>query len=325
MRLRFSAPVCLFAAVMVLSGASPGWAGTLRFFAVGDLPYLPAEADQLRDLFDRAVAEGTPFLIHVGDIKAGNAPCSDTNLFEIADIFRAQPVPVVYTPGDNEWTDCHRESAGGLDPLMRLARVREVFYGDQGVLRLDRLGAERATGDDGRAYPENYAFVWDDVVFVSLHIVGSNNGYRAADPAAVAEFEARDAANLRFLQEAATLANAREAKAMVLMFQANPLFANPLAEGDGPPHGFVGLQRALVDLMAIYPGPVLSIHGDTHWFKHDRPLIDPATGEPFERFVRTEVPGSPLVGGLWIDIDPQADEPFGITPVYPESRDRLMP
>ncbi len=325
MRLRFSASVCLFATVVILSGASPGWTGTLRFFAVGDLPYLPAEADQLRDLFDRAVAEGTPFLIHVGDIKAGKAPCSDTNLFEIADIFRAQPVPVVYTPGDNEWTDCHREDAGAHDPLMRLARVREVFYGDQGVLRLERLGAERATGDDGLAYPENIAFMRDEILFVALHIVGSNNGYRPADPAAVAEFEARDAANRRFLHETVVLANARTARAMVLMFQANPLFANPLVEGDDPPYGFVGLQRALVELMDAYPGPVLAIHGDTHRFKHDRPLIDPATGESFGRFVRAEVPGSPVVGGLWIDIDPQADEPFGITPVYPVSRDRLMP
>lgn len=325
MRLRFNARVCLFAAAMILTGASPAWAGTLQFFAVGDLPYLPAEADQLRDLFDRAVAEGTPFLIHVGDIKAGKAPCSDANLFEIAGIFRAQPVPVVYTPGDNEWTDCHREGAGAHDPLVRLARVREVFYGDEGVLRLDRLGAERATGDDRLAYPENIAFMREDILFVTLHIVGSNNGYRAGDPAAVAEFEARDAANLRFLREAAVLANVRDAHAMVLMFQANPLFANPLLEGAGPPHGFVGFQRALVDLMGVYPGPVLAIHGDTHRFKHDRPLIDPATGEPFSRFVRTEVPGSPLVGGLWIDIDPQGDEPFGITQVYPVSRDRLMP
>jgi hypothetical protein len=320
MRLLFAVLRVLRAALLILVFASPGWSGTLRFFAVGDLPYFPAETDQLRDLFDMAVAEGTPFLIHVGDIKAGSASCTDANLSEIAGLFRAQPVPVVYTPGDNEWTDCHRKGAGAEDPRARLARVREVFYDDPGVLRLDRLGVMRGEDADGRAYPENYAFMHEGVLFVALHVVGSNNGYRPGDAATVAEFEARDRANVGFLRSAADLANARNAIAVVLMFHANPLF-----EKVRPAQGFVGLRRALVDLMDAYPGPVLVVHGDTHRFKHDRPLIDPRTGRPFERFVRTEVPGSPVVGGLWISVDPMADESFGIMPFYPVSRDRLMP
>ena len=35
---------------------------------------------------------------------------------------------VVLTPGDNEWTDCHRVAAGEYQPLERLAKLREVFY-----------------------------------------------------------------------------------------------------------------------------------------------------------------------------------------------------
>ena len=35
---------------------------------------------------------------------------------------------VVYTPGDNEWTDCHRRSNGGYDPLERLGKIRQLFY-----------------------------------------------------------------------------------------------------------------------------------------------------------------------------------------------------
>ena len=307
------------AALLVLLSAASARAETLRFFAAGDLPYFAAETEQLRDLFDTAEAEGTPFLIHVGDIKSGSSPCTDVNLKEVADLFRARAVPVVFTPGDNEWTDCHRERAGAEDPLERLARVREIFYGDPGVLRLDRLRVVRGEGADATDYPENYSFMRDGVLFVTIHVVGSNNGYAPDDPAAVAEFEARDVANVRFLRQATALAAERDATAMVIVFHANPQF-----EKAHPARGFVRLRRALVELMGAYPGPVLAIHGDTHRFKHDRPLIDPATGEPFKRFVRTEVPGSPVVGGVWVNVDPRAEEPFEVSEMYPISRDRLM-
>ncbi len=103
---------------------------------------------------------------------------------------------------------------------------------------------------------------------------------------------------------------------MVLMFQANPLFHQRQS-----PAGFGALHRGLVQLMADYPGPVLLLHGDTHSVKHDRPLIDPGTGESFNRFVRAEVPGSPVVGGLWISVDPDAGEAFGVEEVYPDALD----
>ncbi|MEU6787396.1 hypothetical protein ABZ912_50105 [Nonomuraea angiospora] len=32
--------------------------------------------------------------------------------------------PFVLTPGDNEWTDCHRTAAGGYAPTERLDAVR---------------------------------------------------------------------------------------------------------------------------------------------------------------------------------------------------------
>ena len=35
---------------------------------------------------------------------------------------------MIYVPGDNEWTDCHRANNGGYDPLERLAFLRAMFY-----------------------------------------------------------------------------------------------------------------------------------------------------------------------------------------------------
>lgn len=286
----------------------------LRFFAVGDLPYHQAEVEPLRRLLTTAVAEGTPFIVHVGDIKAGSAPCTDANLQAIAALFQEQPVPVLYTPGDNEWTDCHRAAAGGLDPLARLARVREVFFGDPAVLRRAELGAI----GQGTDYPENAYFLRSGVLLVALHVVGSNNGYDRARPASVAEAEAREAANRDFLRRALGVAEAEGARALMILIQANPLFER----GRGP-RGFRGFKDDLIALLGRFPGPVLLLHGDTHRFRHDRPLIDPATGTPFERLVRVEVPGSPTVGGVWTKVDPEAPEPFAADPVYAVSLDVL--
>ena len=302
--------LCLLLAL----GTTAAAAEALRFFAVGDLPYREEEKGPFQDLLAAAAAEQPPFVVHVGDIKAGSAPCTDANLHEMAALFRGQPVPVIYTPGDNEWTDCHRERAGGLDPLVRLERVREVFYGDPQVLRRDALGATH----QGPRYPENAFFLHSGVMLIALHVVGSNNGHDRARPASVAELETREAANRAFLGRALTIAEAQGVRALVVLIHANPLFER----GRGP-RGFRGFKDDLIDLLGRFPGPVLLLHGDTHRFKHDRPLIDPATGSPFDRLVRVEVPGSPMVGGVWITVDPDAPEPFAVDPIYSVSLDAL--
>ena len=286
----------------------------LRFFAVGDLPYSPSEMEPLRALLAAGATGGSPFLIHLGDIKGGSTPCTDENLNEIAELFRAQPVPVVYSVGDNEWTDCGRAAAGGLDPRVRLNRVREVFFGDPSVLRLGGLEPIR----DARAFPEIYAFVRNGVLVVVLHVVGSNNGLDRSDTVATAESVGRDRENRRFLERVLASPEGHRARALVLAIQADPLFES----AKGPP-GFRGFKEQLVDLMRTFSKPVLLIHGDTHRFRRDRPLIDPVRGVPFERLVRVEVPGSPTVGGVWVTVDPDAQEPFAADPVYAVSLDEL--
>src|SRR3712207_9494370 len=49
-------------------------------------------------------------VVHVGDIKKGSTVCSDAYFVFVRDAFETFEDPVVYTPGDNEWTDCHRRS-----------------------------------------------------------------------------------------------------------------------------------------------------------------------------------------------------------------------
>ena len=286
----------------------------LRFFAIGDVPYSDAEYGQMAALMAGAVRAGTPFIIHVGDIKGGGQPCSDARNSRIAHLFRAQPVPVLYTPGDNEWTDCHRHSAGSLDPLQRLTALRKAFFTDPDVLHRGRLHAVVPE----RHYPENAYVLRDGVLIALIHVVGSGNNRRPGDGAAMAELAERSRANHALLQRAVAAARLLEARALVVVFHANPALEQPQ-----PPPGYVPLHQDLRMVLKDFGGPVLVIHGDTHHYRFDQPFLDLGSGEPVPRLWRLEVPGSPLVGGVWVDVDTAAAEPFKVDPVYPSALDAL--
>jgi len=289
-------------------GSTPQPDGVLRFFALGDLPYSDTEHEQMKGLMQRAVRGGSPFIVHVGDIKGGGEPCTDRRNAQVARLFRMQPVPVLYTPGDNEWTDCHRLSAGAHDPLERLAALRTTFFADPAVLRRLDLGMEVPEA----LFPENGYFIRDGVLLALVHVVGSGNHHRPGHPAPGAELTARSAANRALIEQAISAANQAEARAFVLIFHANPSL-----ERSRPPVGFRPLHEDLRQVLAGFPGPVLAIHGDTHEFRLDQPLKDLRTGAPIARFWRLEVPGSPLAGGVWVSVEAAgAAEPFSVDVVY---------
>ena len=293
-----------FLLVAVAAQAQP-----VRFFALGDAPYSDGEMVYLRTLLQDASTQSPPFIIHIGDIKGGSQPCSDARIQGVADLFREQPAPVFYTPGDNEWTDCHRRRAGARDPLERLAVLRQIVFADADVLH---TGALQPVVPDP-AYPENLYFSVDGVLFVLMHVVGSNNNLKPKNGGAMAEFKARAAANRALLERAAAAANAMQAHALVLAFHANPLF-----EEQGLRRGFIPVKQDLRRLLAGYLGPVLLIHGDTHSFRFDHPLTD-ADGNPIQRFSRLEVPGSPFVAGVWVTVDADATPVFDVQVVYPNA------
>jgi hypothetical protein len=59
--------------------------------------------------------------------------CADEYFAAIRKNFDTFTLPLVYTPGDNEWTDCHRTNNGAYGPLGRLDKVRETFFPKPGT------------------------------------------------------------------------------------------------------------------------------------------------------------------------------------------------
>lgn len=304
--------ICLWIGTVALSliGAveiSQAQESSFRFLATGDLPYSDVQEPKFRDLLQQSETEDFAFLMHVGDFKAQAQPCSDENFIKIRDLFQAYPKPVVYTPGDNEWTDCH---GVGADPLERLEKVRELFYEDKNTLRLEKLGVQfqSATPQYSR-YVENYRFTKSGVLFVVVHVAGSNNNRRNNDAAAMNEYKLRVEANQAFLKQSFAEAVKMDAKAVAVVIHANPDFET------GKKNGFVDFRATMNDFLSSYDKPVVCIHGDTHYYRIDKPFKG-KDKKTFMKFTRLEVFGSPNVAGVAVTVDPADPLVFSYRPYY---------
>jgi hypothetical protein len=112
--------------LLCLTGAAPAALAQSRafeFVAMGDMPYTPEDYAKVDHLIDAINARKPALVIHVGDIISGRAECSDENLTRSARQLERIEAPLIYTPGDNEWTDCHRPLGGRFDPLERLVKL----------------------------------------------------------------------------------------------------------------------------------------------------------------------------------------------------------
>jgi hypothetical protein len=287
------------------------------FFAIGDVPYInygiAGNAADMEERFANLIAAinaARPvFTVHVGDIKGGGSPCTDANLARVLGFFSQFEDALVYTPGDNEWTDCHRRSNGGHDPLKRLERVREIFF----AAPRRSLGARpiplAAQSDEKvhSAYVENARWERGGVVFVTLHAVGSNNNLDSR-PGAKEEFTARDAANAAWLRLAFAQARKTSARGVVLFMQADPFLPALTLMGSG----FNGLLAAFVEETSAFARPVLLIHGDGHEYLVDQPLR--REGATVTNFTRVQVFGDQEVHAVRVRVGAAGEPVFSVAP-----------
>ena len=293
----------LAATLLLLAGcarhAAPPAAGSFSFALIGDAPYSagaePGFERMLRQIVDDPSVR---FVLHAGDLKGSGEPCSDELLRRRVAQLQAVRTALVYTPGDNEWTDCHREGAGGYPPLERLDVLRRLAWPDPGR----SMGQAPLAVQSQAGFPENVQFTYGRVAFVSLHVTGSNNGLEPWGTQAAAQraaFAGREAADLAWLEAAFARARADEAIGVVVLMQANPQFELP--PGHARRAGFEAILAALARLAAGFGRPVLLLHGDGHLFIDDRPLA--AASPPVPNLRRVQAFGHPFVQWIRIEVD----------------------
>lgn len=301
-----------------------------RFVAIGDMPYYTRnDPDKEFQKFDRLIKKinmetNTSFTVHVGDIKSGSTPCSDEAFQKVLDRFQSFEAPLVYTPGDNEWTDCHRQNNGAYDPLERLSKVRSMFFPvpgkSLGKTKLEVESQSKVMAEKYAKYVENVRFVMNGVLFVTTHVVGSNNNFEPRDRNAAMEFFERDAANVAWLDAAFAKAKAENLKAVVIMAQADLYDIRQKWPAIPSASGFIGTVKAIERGSKLFGRPILYVHGDEHRFVVDRMVGTDL--KPIPNTMRLQVYGASQVHGVLVMVEPDTPGVFGFVPlIVPENGD----
>ena len=325
-------------ALSLISCASSGPASPVSKMQIysfglwGDMPYKKAGDDSKLPAVLKSINQSDiAFSLYDGDIKDGSSKCTDNIYTEALAMFNSMTQPVVYIPGDNEWTDCHRSNNGGYDGLERLAHLRRVMFPTTTSLGQSPLPLEHQ-GKLGEKFVENIRFSHGPVVFVGLNIPGSNNnvvlsakecGKKSARTpaqcdASNAEYLERDAANVTWLEQGFAAAKAQQARGIVVVFQADPGFDLPETEDEDESlqpqfSGYRNFIAQVVKQTEGFNGQVLLVHGDTHFFKVDKPLYSPTKVLP--NLTRLQTFGSPSLHWVKVTVDPSSDALFTIQPV----------
>ncbi|HKS44844.1 MAG TPA: metallophosphoesterase [Amycolatopsis sp.] len=277
------------------------------FAVIGDIPYGDAQIAAFPKVVAQINADpAVQWVDHLGDIKSGSTVCSDEYFQLIKADFDQFADPLVYTVGDNEWTDCHRPNNGGYNPLERLAKIRQVFFPQPGHT-LGRQGA-RVLSQAGQGIPEDVRWERAGVAFAALHIVGSDNslapwtGNTAPTPEQTAEVLGRTAAVIQEIHETFAGARARHAKAVALLTQADMFDPTVPSPKFADYYGFQPIVAAIARESADFGGPVYLFNGDSHVYNSDNPLAAGSKwlslygiGQPVPNLSRITVDGSTTV------------------------------
>ena len=305
----------ILALVPTAASAEPGRvdrsAGGFTFALIGDTPYGPEQVTRFPDL--RAAINADPtvrMVLHAGDVKSGSERCDDALFAQRHALYNEFEDPFVLTPGDNEWTDCHRTAAGSYLPTERLAAMRAVFYPEPGRTTGGRSMPVRtqAADPEHETYVENVQFHRNRVIFATVHVVGSRNGLepwsglpdgdRPAER--TAEVAAREAAALSWIDAAFDAATKQNATGVLLLLQAEPVEGEP---------GYARIRDRIVQHATAFGRPVLLVHGDEHIFEQQPSYAGVAN------LTRLETFGDTAENWLRVHVDPRSKEVFSWTPV----------
>ena len=339
----------------------------------GDLPYSAEQAAVLPNLIADMNSQDLAFTAHDGDLRQGSGSpnCADNSIYTNAlGYFASLRAPAIFTPGDNDWTDCDRLSLGadGRNSLSELDFERSLFFSTPYTLGQDKFLQEvqstpRCNGfgsSNGNVGPnsdvtkpqtatytdvpcvENRRWIVGTVVYATIDIQGSCNNLCDDYPDPV-EYAARNAAGIQWMKDTFATAAAQNCVAVMFITQADPGFddtdgtraptrnANTLVEDDAAKatDGFHDFLVALRAQVIAFGKPVAYVHGDSHYFRVDKPLLD-STGKRVTNFTRVETFGDhqPTLGDVnWlkVNVDPSSREVFSYEPQIVNQDPVLVP
>jgi hypothetical protein len=282
----------------------------------GDMPYNTLGRAQYPALIADINAHHVAFSVFDGDLKAGgDGSCVDGLYTTAMANFNTLEQPLVVVPGDNDWTDCWGRYGPAtlpyFDPLERLTFERLLFNATDQSLGQTTLTLTRESDEGGQyaPYSENVRWKLGPVVYIGLNVQGSNDNYPYMDTDLATsgapdrgdaerqrqrdEQAARKAANFHWLDEGFAFADRGGAKGVMIIWQADPNFNNEQKQTN--PHewdAYPPYVDKLRGLTEAFSGQVALVHGDSHYFKVDKPINRSSGGGVLDNFTRVETFGA---------------------------------
>jgi len=280
------------------------------FFVLGDMPYhLPEDNAKFENVIKELNKQEQVFNVFVGDFKSSKTLCSDIAFNKILGYFNSFKKPLIYTPGDNEWTDCGKLQAGSFNTNERLSAIRAQFFNDT-LHSLGKSKMELISESSNKEYAkfvENKMWDYNKISFATIHLVGSNNNFDTDPSKSNEEFFERSKADIYWLNEVFEKAKANKSLGIVIFEHAD------MITPDKGKEGFVTFLKELQKLVVDYKKPVLLINGDSHEYKVDKPLYE---NEELKKsvlnFTRLQVFGEADMHAVKVTVNPKNPTLFEI-------------
>jgi hypothetical protein len=300
---------------------------------IGDMPYDSKGLTQAPNVINAINANSLINLVTFdGDTMSGKGnKCTDEAYPALkTGFFDKFAKPIFYSVGDNEWVDCDRAVKGAFDPLTRLALVRSNFFQnkDGSYITLGKPSDRIHVSHDAK-YPEMQMFTYKSITYIFPHVPGSANNAAVATPTFKtyndtakdgddAEYKARDAANVAWINKGFAKAATDESIGVIVVVQANMDWFGYARDAAAPNNentaAFGNVKQALLTNTLKFKKPVLLQNGDDHWFQVDMPMNETAgklveldKGSLVENFTRVQTFGSGFNHWVELIIDPRAE------------------
>jgi hypothetical protein len=302
-----------------------------EFAHMSDQGYSPPDIIKLNDMLHVISADPTiNFVLHTGDLGAPlcTTESKQAQFTQLNSVFQ----PLIVTPGDNDWANCD-------DPIGQLTSFRQIFYYNlmknpksavSTSLGQNKLTLKSQNGQQGLV--ENQSWVYNNIMFATLHIVGDGDGCELSDPvtgdvigttnnipsSCSPEKLQRQISDIKWLKAVFSSAKEMNLNGIVLGVQM-------LQYGNGK----VNLDGSCVDQndmeckihepyrialnaeLKAYSKPVALLYGDEHIFRVDYPYPD-----TYPNFVNAEALGSPDIGYTRVKVDPNDPKLFSFSKGY---------
>ena len=273
----------------------------------GDSPYGLTPTDMTQTVKTPAFVDSinadpkVDLVMFVGDIHSGKQYCTEAYDWTIYSLWAAFKNPLIYTPGDNEWSDCHKSGEGGHvhvngvpvdyadgEPLANLDLVRSIFFASPGYSLggrnkqlVTQAFAFNSSFPSDSHYVENVMWEQSKVLFVTVNIPGGSNNDAdnwfgaARTQAQTDEITERTQADLHWLDAAFAQAQHDDVQAVVIQEQADMWDL----DGKAVSHlsGYEPFINSIASHASAFGKPVLLFNGDSHHYRSDNPF---ASGQP---------------------------------------------